>query len=75
MEERQIVSSVFKLDTLKFDLQSANFNRTNDTFRRGMLSFQSPFEANEISINCKATCFKQKAYHNKKRRKLKTFLI
>ena len=26
-----------------------------------MLSFQSPFEANEIWTICKATCFKQKA--------------
>ena len=40
-----------------------------------MLSFQSPFEANEIWTICKATCFKQKANHNKKHWKLKTFLI
>ena len=29
-----------------------------------MLSFQSPFEVNEIWIICKATCFKQKANPN-----------
>ena len=39
----------------KADLHSANFRRTNDTFRWEMLSFQSPFEENEIWIICKAT--------------------
>ena len=39
----------------------------NDTFRLRMLSFQSSFEENEIWMICKATCFKQKADHNKKR--------
>ena len=34
-----------------------------------MLSFQSSFEENEIWMFCKATCFKQKADHNKKRSK------
>ena len=38
-----------------------------------MLSFQSPFEANEIYIICKATCFKLKPDLNKKCWKLKTF--
>ena len=39
----------------------------NDTFRLRMLSFRSSFEENEIWMICKATCFKQKADHNKKR--------
>ena len=45
---------------LKADLHSANFSRVNETFRWRILSFQSPFEADEIWIICKATCFKHK---------------
>ena len=55
--------SVFPL--VKVDLHSANFSRANDTFRWRLLSFQSPFEANEIWIFCKAKSFKQNANHNK----------
>ena len=36
------------------------------TFHMQMLSFQSPFEANEIWLICKDTCFKQKVNHNRK---------
>ena len=59
----------------KMDLHSANFSCANDALRWRMLSFQSPFEANEIWIICKTTCFKQKPNHNKNPWKLKTFLI
>ena len=41
--------------SLKKGLYSANFSRANDTFPRWMLSFQSPFEQNEIWIICKVT--------------------
>ena len=51
--------------TDKVDFHSANFSCGNDTFRWRMLSFQSPFEANEIWIICKAPCFKQKANNDK----------
>ena len=51
--------------TDKVDFHSANFSCVNDTFRWRMLSFRSPFEANEIWIICKAPCFKQKANNDK----------
>ena len=57
------------------DLHLANFSRANGTFRWWMLSFQSPFDGHEVWIICEAICFKEKAYHDKKRWKLKTFLI
>ena len=36
--------------SIKADLHSTNFSRANNTFRWRMLSFQSPFEENEIWI-------------------------
>ena len=44
----------------KVDLHLVNFSHTNDTVCWRMLSFQSPFEVNEIWIICKAKCFKLK---------------
>ena len=45
----------------------------NDIFHWRMLSFQSPFKENEIWIICTATCFKEKANHNKKALEIKNF--
>ena len=36
--------------SLKADLHLVDFSRANDTFRWRMLSFQSPFEENEIGL-------------------------
>lgn len=40
---------------LKADPHLASFSRANDTFRCWLLSFQSPFQENEIWIICKIT--------------------
>ena len=58
---------------IKADLHSPNFSRMNDTLCWRILSFQTLFKQNDIWIICKATCFKQKVNHKKKRRKLKNF--
>ena len=42
---------------VKAHLHLANFSHANDTIRWQMLPFQSPFEENEIWINCKAPVF------------------
>ena len=51
----------------KADLPSANFSRMTH------FAGESLFEANEIWIICKATCFTQKANYNKKTLKIKKF--